>query len=595
MHKTCKKIFSLLNFRYVSKKQQVHKKFPWTSLGISIAILLISIIAFHKVGNDNQAIKSLFDNLPKFFNFKDYHSITGDVYTTSDTFQKSIEFIFKTIGIALVGTVIGAFVALPLAFLASKNTIKSKFIYIPMRIILSIMRAFPPILLAYILKYEFVSDTNGVITISIFVASIMAKWMYEEFDSVDTESQIMLEAFGANKWMAFKRGMFPQVTSKFVSLTLYAFEMTVRFASILGVIGLTGIGVLISRYQSIPGTWGQLTIVISVIVMFVMLIEALAWGIRKFVLNNKAKDYSKEFKEKGLGNDEKSVQWVLKNPRKLWIPKVVFALTSIGIVIYFVLNLRFDVLRNTDEFPVLLKALAKPDWKFITDWSLDNNALKLALESLGMVICSIIIGLILAIPIGLIASKNVVPAYIAFIFRFILILIRSVPAYVYAIVLWMGGTNPNFVGALALGVHAIGMMGKLIAETADNVDEETIAAGNAFGMGTFAKIKYIIWNSVRPQILSTAIYRVEINFKQTVMLGALGISAFGYEMLNATAKLSTYGKASAFIIVTLGVVLILEQISNMTRLKINRGYIFRKPKNKFKEDYYSTINLDTKK
>ncbi len=56
----------------------------------------------------------------------------------------------------------------------------------------------------------------------------------------------------------------------------------------------------------------------------------------------------------------------------------------------------------------------------------------------------------------------------------------------------MGGTNPNFVGALALGIHAIGMMGKLIAESADNIDKETISAGNAFGMGTFSKIRYII-------------------------------------------------------------------------------------------------------
>ncbi|MCP4336883.1 MAG: ABC transporter permease subunit [Mycoplasma sp.] len=582
-----------INFRYAFKKQEVHKKFPWTSLGISITILIIAFISISKINGDTAVIHSFFDNFKKLFHFADYHDGEYDVYTISDTFSKSIRFILKTIGIAFIGTIIGSVCSLPLAFLASKNTIKYKAIYIPVRIALSLLRAFPPILIAYLFKFEFLPDTNGILTISIFVASIMSKWMYEEFDSIDLNAQIMLESFGANKWIAFKNGILPQVKQKYISLCLYSFEMTVRFASILGVVGLTGIGVLIDRYKSIPDAWGHLFIVILVIVVFVIFVELLSWLIKKYILDFKVKDYSENFKSNNFKSEKEAIDWTLKNPRRIWIPNFILTIIIISLTIYFFINLNLGFQRNTNQFPILLKAIFKPDWKYITTWS-NENAIKLAFEALGMVICSILIGTILAIPIGLIASKNIVPLYVSSVFRFILILIRSVPAYLYAIIFFLGAPieSKNFVGALALGIHAIGMMGKLIAESADNIDKETLVAGEAFGMGIFSKMKYIIWKEVKPQVFSTAIYRLEVNFKQTVMLGALGISSFGYEMLNATSSINSFGKASSFIIVTIAVVLFLEQISNITRLKINRGYIFRKPRHKYNDEYYQNINLN---
>ncbi len=153
----------------------------------------------------------------------------------------------ETLSMSLAGTVIGSAFAFPFAILAAKNVFKTKFIYIPIRFVMNIIRTIPAIVLA-ILAVSAVGGgvLSGVIAITIFTFGIMAKMFYEVIETVDMGPFEALESSGANKLVAFKTAILPQVLPLFLSYLIYIFEINVRASTVLGYVGAGGIGTVIN-------------------------------------------------------------------------------------------------------------------------------------------------------------------------------------------------------------------------------------------------------------------------------------------------------------------------------------------------------------
>ena len=156
-----------------------------------------------------------------------------------------------TIKMSVLGTVIGAFLAIPFAMVASINLTNNKVLSGIMKFILSMIRTMPTLVSALILTYIFGLGTfSGTLAIALFTFSFVGKQLYETIETVDMLPYEAMEAAGANKIKSFVAAIQPQVLPSYLSTSLYTFEGNVRHAAILGYVGDGGIGIILNENLS---------------------------------------------------------------------------------------------------------------------------------------------------------------------------------------------------------------------------------------------------------------------------------------------------------------------------------------------------------
>lgn len=163
-------------------------------------------------------------------------------------FNKVLPPLFDTIKMSVMGSVIGSTLALPFAVLASTNINRDHVVVVIMRVVLSIVRTLPTLVIASICALIFSLGTfAGTVAITIFTFGIVAKMLYESIETIDMGAFEAMEALGATKFQAFWSACFPQILPTYLSHCLYSFEINVRAASILGYVGAGGLGILINE------------------------------------------------------------------------------------------------------------------------------------------------------------------------------------------------------------------------------------------------------------------------------------------------------------------------------------------------------------
>jgi len=189
--------------------------------------------------------------------------------------------IIDTIQMAILGTAIGALFALPVAFLASSNVVKNKYITNSIKFVLSFVRTLPTLVYAAVLAFAFGFGTLvGVMATSIFTFGILTKMLFEVIETLDLGSFMAIEATGANKAKAFITSVIPQIMGTFLSFTLYSFEINIRASAILGFVGAGGIGILINENMSWR-RYGNIGVILVSLFVVVMIIENTSRYLRK--------------------------------------------------------------------------------------------------------------------------------------------------------------------------------------------------------------------------------------------------------------------------------------------------------------------------
>ncbi|EGL81718.1 phosphonate ABC transporter, inner membrane subunit [Caldalkalibacillus thermarum TA2.A1] len=188
----------------------------------------------------------------------------------------------ETVAIAYAGTLIGAILAIPMGFLAAKN-ISNRLAYIG-KGILNGIRAFPELLFAIIFVAAVgMGPYAGVLAIGINSIGMLGKLYSEVVESIDMSVLEALKASGANRLQMIWFGVIPQIIPEFSSYAIYRFEIDVRSASILGLVGAGGIGapLLIAAQQR---SWEQVGMMLLIIIVVVTLIDYLSAYIRRKIV-----------------------------------------------------------------------------------------------------------------------------------------------------------------------------------------------------------------------------------------------------------------------------------------------------------------------
>jgi phosphonate transport system permease protein len=195
--------------------------------------------------------------------------------------ERVIDPLIVTIQISIIGTIIGAILALPFAFLASQNIMGNSKLPIAIKFFLSIIRTFPTLVYALVLSFIFGFGTFiGVLSTIIFTLGIISKMMYEIIETIDMNSFVAIEATGASKLMAFRTAIIPQVIGRFYSVTLYNFEINIRASAILGFVGAGGIGLILNDQMSLRN-YGNVSVIVIALLAVVIGVENLSIYLRR--------------------------------------------------------------------------------------------------------------------------------------------------------------------------------------------------------------------------------------------------------------------------------------------------------------------------
>ncbi|GEO69642.1 phosphonate ABC transporter, permease protein PhnE [Levilactobacillus acidifarinae] len=192
--------------------------------------------------------------------------------------------LYETIQMAVLGTTIGAVLAVPFALLAASNLVGNRLLRGLIRFFLDLVRTLPDLLLAAIFVAIFgIGSTAGVITLAIFSFGMVSKLFYEVIETIDMGPLEALKSVGATKVTIIWYAVLPQILNQFVSYFLYTLEINVRASTVLGYLGAGGIGVYLQRSLG-EFNYSATAVIILATLVVVLVIDGISNHLRRVLL-----------------------------------------------------------------------------------------------------------------------------------------------------------------------------------------------------------------------------------------------------------------------------------------------------------------------
>lgn len=190
----------------------------------------------------------------------------------------------ESVGMAFLGTLIAALVALPLGFLGARNVLPIRLLRFPIRRSFDFLRGIDSLVWALVyVRAVGLGPLAGVLAIATTDIGIFAKLFAEAIENVDRKQVDGVRAAGGNAVQTVRFGILPQVLPIMLSNVLYMFESNTRSATILGIIGAGGIGFALSdRIRA--HRWDEVGFIIIMIIVVVALIDFLSHLLRTRVI-----------------------------------------------------------------------------------------------------------------------------------------------------------------------------------------------------------------------------------------------------------------------------------------------------------------------
>lgn len=190
------------------------------------------------------------------------------------------------------------------------------------------------------------------------------------------------------------------------------------------------------------------------------------------------------------------------------------------------------------------------------------------METLHIATLGTLLSIVLALPLGLLAAKNVTPVPVLNYFaKLLLVASRSVNSLVWAL-LFIAVFGPGaLAGMLAIAFRSIGFVGKLFAEACEEANRGSIEALRAAGAPWASVLRYGYWPQVKPAFWALALLRWDINVRESSVLGLVGAGGIGVA-LNTAMNLFQWDRVAIVLIAIFSVVIIAEVIVTQIRKRL---------------------------
>lgn len=403
-----------------------------------------------------------------------------------------------------------------------------------------------------------VDPLAAVLAIGIPFGAVTAKVFSELIDATDRRPYEALLAQGASRTSAMLYGLLPAAGSELLSYGFYRFECAIRSATILGLVGAGGLGFQITlSFQTLQYSeiWSLLYAVI-----------VLSWCADRWsstIRRRRAAAGSRARSRRdpvlvgsfacGVALLAISAWWVGLSPAVLVSPHT---LESLGSVLAGVWPPRLP----------------------------DGGIAQLAGEAGVTLVMSVLAGILafaggamLAFPAARLSDlgrcrqagmiAHIGRFAVLLVSRLVLIVVRSVPPPIWAL-LFLFVLFPGILpGALALAVYTTGILGRLMAESAENLDGRPLRALRSNGASELQVFCYAVVPAAAPRFIAYGLYRWEVTIRETVVVGVVGAGGLGLVLQQQLATFD-YGAAFTTLALIVGLTFAVDLLSSVVRRSV---------------------------
>ncbi len=193
----------------------------------------------------------------------------------------------ETLGMAFLGTLFGAIIAFPLAYLGASNVVPNATIHFIVRRIFDIFRGIPPLIWALIFVAAFgLGPMAGVLALMMADFAPLAKMGAEAIENADRKPGEGVASSGASKLQVLRFALVPQILPIQLSQALYFFESNVRSAAVLGIVGAGGIGYYLSDLSR-NNHWDMVAFILILFLILVYAIDFVSKRLRGMITGAK--------------------------------------------------------------------------------------------------------------------------------------------------------------------------------------------------------------------------------------------------------------------------------------------------------------------
>lgn len=418
----------------------------------------------------------------------------------------------------------------------------------------------------------------GVLAIAIPFGAIVSKVFSEILDETpQAPLQALLNA-GVPPLNAFAYSLLPQALPNLLSYTFYRFECSLRSSAVLGIIGAGGLGYeIFLSLQSLR--YDQLWTGFYALIVLNGAVDAWSGIVRRRMGFTSRLDINRK-------PGAKTNPSPLKAPRQDWLLR----LSWMGAIAALPLSwwwLRLDITSlwapRTQRLLGELLGTGLPPLPSVAELV---NLANLAWLTVAMSMVAIALAGIFGILISLPAAQNfllpggllrpvgqngsfALGAYALLVLsRLVLLVSRAIPAPIWALVLLYMLFPGVLPGALALALHNFGILGRLMAEVNENLDDRPVRALSALGASPAAVVAYGIWPQNLGRFLAYILYRWEVCLRETVIVGLVGAGGLGRLLTEQISSFDYRGVTvtlGVFVALTFAVDAISQQLRGILR------------------------------
>jgi phosphonate transport system permease protein len=187
------------------------------------------------------------------------------------------------------------------------------------------------------------------------------------------------------------------------------------------------------------------------------------------------------------------------------------------------------------------------------------------LETVQMALAGTFLALLVAFPVGFLAARNTTPhPAVYYAVRAVLNFLRTIPDLALGLLFVAAVGLGAFAGTLALAIHTATVLGKLLSESVENIDEGIVEAIRATGAGYGQILSFAVLPQILPDLISFSLYRLETNIRAASVLGLIGAGGIGY-LMNTSFRTFQYQEAAAIVLVLIALVVLVDYLSSRLR------------------------------
>jgi phosphonate transport system permease protein len=379
----------------------------------------------------------------------------------------------------------------------------------------------------------------AVLALGIPFGAVAAKVFADTIDEADPGPYRALVASGSPRLSALLYGVVPSIRGELISYSFYRFECAIRSAAVLGVIGAGGLGFQLDlsfeslRYHEI---W---TLIVAL-----MILSGLADWWSTSVRRATSPVVGRVSVLAVVALVPLSAWWVGLDPRGLWSERT--------------RRLAADLVGRL--VPV---RLGPGGWSELVGATVDT---------LAMSVLALVIAVAGGLVVGVMASRGDGPSGsdwpvglgLRLGARLVLLLLRAVPAPVWAFLMVLVLFPGLWPGAVALGLYNLGVLGRLFAEAIDERDQGPTRALARTGASAVQALAYGTLPTASPRLVSLALYRWEVIVRETVVVGVVGAGGLG-QLINDHLAARDFAAVSGAVLALVGVAVAIDRVSGWVR------------------------------